>query len=148
MADVFDRAKRSEIMSRVRGDRNAATELRLIGLLRDHGIVGWRRRYPLFGKPDFVFVKRRIAVFVDGDFWHGHPVKGQMPATNRDFWEAKIARNKKRDRLVNRTLRTSGWIVIRIWQSELRTVAGRRKLRRLAVLVQPGTPHLANGEKG
>jgi DNA mismatch endonuclease (patch repair protein) len=135
MADVFDAAKRSEIMSRIKGRGNRATELRLIDLFRHYGITGWRRGYPIFGKPDFVFPRARVAVFVDGDFWHGHPTHGQIPATNREFWLAKIARNKMRDKLVNQTLRADAWRVVRIWQSELSNTRGALKLRRLATLI-------------
>lgn len=128
MADVFSKQKRSEIMSRVRGKANRATELELIKLFHKHGIKGWRRNYPLFGKPDFVFPKERIAVFVDGEFWHGHPSRGQVPQTNTGFWAAKIERNRKRDRLVNRTLKAKNWIVVRIWQHQLRDSRWLRKM--------------------
>ncbi len=130
MADVFSREKRSEIMSRVRGKGNRATELRLISLFRRNRVTGWRRHYPLFGNPDFVFPKLRIAVFVDGEFWHGHPARCKIPKTNRAFWVEKIERNKKRDRLVNRTLREKGWVVVRIWQHELGNSRWLQKLRR------------------
>ena len=89
-------------------------------VFRAHGFVGWRRNSRLFGRPDFVFPERRIAVFVDGCFWHGCPYHGAVPLTNRDFWIAKLARNRKRDRLVDRTLKAKGWIPLRIWQHELR----------------------------
>lgn len=92
MADVFSPAKRSQIMSRIKGKGNAATEARLIGIFRRHGIVGWRRNFPLFGKPDFVFPKQRTAVFVDGCFWHSCPKHGTMPASNVEFWTAKLVR--------------------------------------------------------
>ena len=131
MADIFAKRKRSDIMSRIKGRGNVATELRLIELFKMYGIRGWRRKYPAFGKPDFVFRMERVAVFVDGDFWHGHPTKGQMPATNRDFWTAKILRNKKRDRLVNLTLRKRGWTVVRIWQSDLNSAKWWKKVRRV-----------------
>ena len=68
MADIFTKAKRSEVMARIRGSGNRATELRLIALMREHGITGWRRNAPVFGKPDFVFRRERVAVFVDGCF--------------------------------------------------------------------------------
>jgi len=119
MPDVFTKEKRSEIMSRVKSRGNAATELRMIKLFKQHGISGWRRNYSIFGKPDFVFPERRIVIFVDGEFWHGHPTKAKIPKTNRAFWERKIESNKSRDRLVNRTLRAKGWIVIRIWQRNI-----------------------------
>jgi DNA mismatch endonuclease, patch repair protein len=74
----------------------------------------------MFGKPDFVFPEVRLAVFVDGCFWHACPLHAAIPTTNRLFWQRKLCKNKERDRLVRRRLRTSGWRVIRIWQHELR----------------------------
>lgn len=119
MTDVFTKRKRSEIMSRVRSRGNRATELRLRRLFREHGIKGWRRTSTVFGSPDFVFPKVKLAVFVDGCFWHGCRLHRSMPASNRTFWKKKLARNRFRDRLVNRTLRARGWKVVRIWQHEL-----------------------------
>lgn len=120
MADVFSPKKRSEIMSRVKGRGNRLTELRLVELFRRHGFVGWRRNARVFGRPDFVFPKLRVAVFVDGCFWHGCPAHGSIPASNRDFWYAKLERNKRRDRLVIKELKKRGWIPLRLWQHELR----------------------------
>lgn len=128
MTDVFSKSKRSEIMSRIRSKNNLATETKLANLLRRHKIRGWRRNYPIFGKPDFVFTKERIAVFVDGEFWHGHPTLGSIPKTNQEFWIEKIERNRERDRIVNRTLRKRGWIVVRIWQSQLKNNMWLRKI--------------------
>ena len=73
MPDVFTKAKRSEVMSRIRGTGNKDTELALIILFRLHRIKGWRRHQPVFGKPDFVFPAVKVAVFVDGCFWHCCP---------------------------------------------------------------------------
>jgi DNA mismatch endonuclease (patch repair protein) len=129
MADVFTTRKRSEIMSRVKGRGNLATELFLVRLFREHGLVGWRRNARLFGKPDFVFPAYRVAVFVDGCFWHGCPLHGSVPKTNRAFWRAKLRRNIDRDRLVNRTLKTLGWKTLRLWQHDLRH--RRRVVRRI-----------------
>jgi DNA mismatch endonuclease, patch repair protein len=120
MSDVFDKAKRSLVMSRIHGRGNKDTELRLIVLFRTHGITGWRRGYPLAGKPDFVFPRQRIAVFVDGCFWHGCPVHATWPKQNAEFWRAKILGNRQRDRAVNRLLRNAGWQVLRIWEHSLR----------------------------
>jgi DNA mismatch endonuclease (patch repair protein) len=119
MSDVFFPNKRSEIMSKVHSRGNKLTELRLIGIMRANQITGWRRKYRLFGNPDFVFPKNRIAVFVDGEFWHGHP-KEKMPKTNANFWLKKIERNKARDVLVNQVLMEKGWRVIRFWQRDLK----------------------------
>lgn len=120
MVDVFSRKQRSAIMSRVKGRGNRLTELRLLDLFREHGFVGWRRNADVFGRPDFVFFKVRVAIFVDGCFWHGCPTHGTIPSTNRDFWAAKLDRNKRRDRLVVRELKKRGWIPLRIWQHEFR----------------------------
>ena len=73
------------------------------------------------GFPDFLFKVPRVSVFIDGCFWHACPRCGHIPKTNRSYWQAKIARNKRRDRSVSRTLRELGYQVIRIWECELRT---------------------------
>lgn len=119
MADVFSKEKRSEVMSRIRGMGNRKTEGALIQLMKSCGVTGWRRRRPVFGKPDFVFPATGVAVFVDGCFWHGCPKHRQYPAANADFWRNKLDGNKKRDRLVTRTLRNQGWSVVRIWECQL-----------------------------
>ena len=120
MPDVFTKAKRSEVMSRIRGRGNKDTELALAKLLRSHHITGWRRNETVFGKPDFVFPKPKLTVFVDGCFWHGCPKHATQPKNNRAFWQRKFSANKERDRLVNQTLRRDGWRVIRIWECALR----------------------------
>src|SRR5262249_53635644 len=128
MTDVFSAKKRSEIMSRVKNRGNEATELRLIQVLRTHKIKGWRRRAKLFGNPDFVFPTKRLAVFVDGCFWHSCPVHGELPRSNRAFWLKKLSRNQERDKRVCRQLEALGWHVLRIWQHDLShpaVVAGR-----------------------
>ena len=131
MADIWDKEKRSKVMSLVRSHGNKATELRLIGIFRVIGISGWRRHQPVFGKPDFVFRKLRLAVFVDGCFWHSCPKHSTKPKCNRVFWEKKLTANKERDRLVNRTLRRKGWKVVRIWEHELTTKGRPLALRKL-----------------
>jgi len=123
MSDVFTKAKRSEVMSRIRGRGNKETEIALAKLFRAHGIKGWRRHQPITGKPDFIFREKRIAVFVDGCFWHGCPKHSNMPVNNREFWERKLGANKLRDGFVTKTLKKQGWTVIRIWEHELRTDA-------------------------
>lgn len=107
-------------MARVKSRGNQATELRLVTIFRDHKITGWRRRAKVFGSPDFVFRSVRLAVFVDGCFWHGCPTHGSIPASNREFWTTKLERNVARDRLVGKTLTRRGWRILRLWQHELR----------------------------
>ncbi len=118
-------------MSLIRGSGNRDTELKLIRLFRLHGITGWRRNSKLIGKPDFIFPKLKLAVFVDGCFWHGCPKHATKPANNRVFWELKLTANKARDRLVNRVLRKTGWRILRIWEHELARKNEARLLRRL-----------------
>lgn len=117
--DVFTKAKRSEIMSKIRSKGNKATEVALAMLFRANGITGWRRHYPIAGKPDFAFPKQKVAVFVDGCFWHGCPKHSVQPKGNMEFWVVKLATNKMRDRKVNRILRENGWHVLRIWEHDL-----------------------------
>ena len=117
MADMFTRNHRSEIMARIRSRGNKTTELRLIAIMRRYGIKGWRRGSKLPGKPDFVFPRARLAVFVDGDFWHGNPRKFRVPKSNQVYWEGKIRRNQSRDGEINLQLEKLGWRVLRIWES-------------------------------
>jgi DNA mismatch endonuclease (patch repair protein) len=131
MTDVFTKSKRSEVMSRIRGRGNKDTEVALAKLLRANGITGWRRHQPVFGKPDFIFRKVRLAVFVDGCFWHGCPKHATRPKSNAAFWRRKLAANKARDRLVTRTLRARGWHVLRIWEHELARKNEARLMRRI-----------------
>lgn len=108
-------------MSRIRSTGNATTELRLLNLMRRHGIGGWRRNFPLIGKPDFVFPNVRVVVFVDGCFWHGHDCgRNLVPRRNAEAWIAKIAANRTRDKRVARELRKHGWGVVRVWECALR----------------------------
>lgn len=122
-------------MGRVRSSGNRSTEHRLAGILRQQKITGWRRGYPLTGKPDFTFPRAQVAVFVDGCFWHGCPVHCQIPATNRKFWKNKIHRNMRRDKQVARKLRYEGWHVFRIWEHDLGKPILNRKLGKLRRIV-------------
>lgn len=71
------------------------------------------------GKPDIVFRRKKVVVFVDSDFWHGHPKRCIMPKTNVDYWMKKIAHNRMRDKEVNSNLRRYGWTVIRLWEYDI-----------------------------
>ena len=109
-------------MSRIKGKGNKDTELAMIRILRKHHISGWRRNQAVLGKPDFVFPKQKIALFVDGCFWHGcpKPKHSNMPRNNQEFWAKKLQANKDRDKFVNRELRKLGWSVVRVWEHELK----------------------------
>ena len=140
MADVFTPEKRSAVMARIRASGNRQTELTLIQLFRCWKIRGWRRNKRIFGKPDFVFPKQQVAVFVDGCFWHRH--KGcklsYTPKSRTDFWLPKFERNVARDRLVNRTLRKAGWKVVRIWECELTPKKQSALMRRVRKALKIG----------
>lgn len=141
MADVFTKAKRSDVMSRIRGRGNKETEIALARLLRAQGITGWRRSQRVFGKPDFVFRSSRLAVFVDGCFWHCCPKHGTMPESNERFWHEKLAANRLRDRLVTRELKKRGWRVLRIWEHELQKRNEKKLVVKLCrhLLTESGT---------
>lgn len=127
-------------MSRIRGEGNKTTELALAAAFRRSGIKGWRRHVVIklpFGpqvakregkthlvvRPDFVFRREMVAVFVDGCFWHRCPLHSKVPENNREFWERKLARNVERDRLVDRELKKAGWYVWRVWEHSLKYVS-------------------------
>jgi len=123
MADVFSRKKRSEIMSRIKGKNTKAELLFRKGLSSYVYPRGFRYRLhykKILGSPDIVFVRQKIAIFIDGDFWHGRgfdSVKSRLP---KKYWISKIAGNVSRDQFVNRGLKKEGWKVIRIWESDAR----------------------------
>lgn len=118
--DVFDKATRSDIMRRVKSKNNKSTEQKLIRFFSENNITGWRRNYPVKGRPDFVFVKERVAIFVDGCFWHGHDCRNTKPAANVEYWKKKRERNICRDKEVTAMFERRGWKVIRIWECELK----------------------------
>jgi len=126
MADWLTRRQRSHNMASIRSVGNRTTEQAFAKLLRLAGISGWRRHISLPGKPDFVFPSRRLAVFLDGCFWHGCPKCYRLPSDNRMYWRAKLSSNIRRDKRVVRTLRLRGWDVVRIWEHQLERPRGRR----------------------
>jgi len=130
MADVFSKKKRSQVMAAIRSRGNMDTELKLASIFRAHRIKGWRRHQRLPGSPDFIFPRERLAVFVDGCFWHGCPKHGRNPDSNRGYWLPKLKRNKQRDLTVSRRLRKAGWRVLRLWAHALNKPAA--VARRLA----------------
>jgi DNA mismatch endonuclease, patch repair protein len=112
---------RSNIMAAVKGKSNLSTEVVLRLALVRAGMSGWRlHARDIVGKPDFYFDEARVAVFVDGCFWHGCVRCGHVPKTRSKFWRAKFDRNKARDIRTNRTLRADGIHVIRLWEHALK----------------------------
>ena len=117
-------------MQGVRSKGARTTERRLRAALVRAGIQGWKvNAGGIVGCPDFYFPEQKVAIFVDGCFWHGCPkCKRRLPKTNRDFWQRKIERNRKRDLRNARLLRNQGISVIRIWEHELASKAWWRRL--------------------
>ncbi len=105
-------------MRAVKSSKNKSTEEKLIAYFKENKITGWRRNYKVYGKPDFVLPDLRIAIFVDGCFWHGHDCRNTHPEQNKEYWQRKIARNMARDKEVTDHLERLGWNVIRIWECE------------------------------
>lgn len=122
MRDIMSKAARSRHMALVRS-RNTKFELRFFRLVSAELYpLGYRYRKHcrhVFGTPDIVFAKFRIAIFVDSDFWHGRNY-GQLAARMTPFWRAKIERNIERDRQVTRKLRRQGWSVLRLGETDTR----------------------------
>ena len=120
-------------MSRVRSRGNLTTEVKLLKLFRLHKITGWRRHLKLIGTPDFAFPKAKLAVFIDGCFWHKCPKCYRAPKSSAEYWTAKVDRNRARDLKVTRELKARGWRVVRIWECQLKTPD--RILRRISKLL-------------
>jgi DNA mismatch endonuclease (patch repair protein) len=119
MADVFSKKKRSEIMSRIPSKDTRLEQDFLKRLSAMSHVAGYRYRKHykgLQGKPDIAFPVRKVAVFIDGCFWHGCSVHSRVPRSNVRYWKAKLERNQARDKEINRAAKKAGWRVIRIWE--------------------------------
>ena len=117
MTDVLTKKQRSRCMSKIR-PRNTKPELLLRKKLWSIGLR-YRLKSELIGKPDIVFISKKIAIFIDGCFWHGCPEHYSRPKSNIDFWSEKIRKNIKRDKYVNDVLKSQGWLVLRFWEHEI-----------------------------
>ena len=119
MTDVLTPEQRKRNMSRIRG-KNTSPELKLRKMLWESGIRGYRVHYKLPGKPDIVFTRKKVVVFVDGCFWHKCPVCFRPPETNAEFWNEKLQKNVERDLKVTKELEDLGWTVLRFWEHEVK----------------------------
>lgn len=120
---------RTRIMRAIKGKGNATTEKALASKLRRERLSGWRRHAALPGRPDFVWQRQGVAVFVDGCFWHGCPRCYRAPRHNAEFWCLKINANKRRDMRVARILRAQGWTVVRIWECRVNEARSMKRIR-------------------
>ncbi len=119
MVDVLNKQQRKYNMSRIRA-KNTGPEIKIRKLLWSSGIRGYRIHYNLPGKPDIVFIKKKVAIFIDGCFWHKCPFCFKEPETRKEFWMKKINSNIERDKKVNETLLKDGWNVLRFWEHEVK----------------------------
>ena len=117
MADLFDKKTRSSIMSKIRS-KHTKPEVALAKLLRKNKLA-FRRHAKVLGTPDFILFNTNVAIFVDGEFWHGYNWlrRGKRPRTS--FWRKKLERNMARDKRVNKAFKRAGWVVVRIWETQL-----------------------------
>lgn len=118
MTDVMSASKRSALMSRIRGS-NTSPELKLRRVLFSRGFRYRLNLRSLPGRPDIVFPRDKVAVFVDGCFWHSCPRHRAWPTTRSSFWREKLTANRSRDLRVSAILRGRGWLVVRIWEHEI-----------------------------
>ena len=119
MTDVLTSEQRKLNMSRIRS-KNTEPEIKLRKLLWSQNIRGYRIHYNLSGKPDIVFIEKKIAIFIDGCFWHKCPLNFQEPETRKEFWMKKINSNVERDGRTTKKLQEDGWTVLRFWEHEIR----------------------------
>jgi DNA mismatch endonuclease (patch repair protein) len=113
--DTVDKATRSRYMSAVKSRGNRSTEMKMVQLLRRNKLKGWRRHKSITGTPDFCWPAIKVALFVDGCFWHGCPRCYNLPKSNVIFWKKKVIGNRRHDKRVNLLLRAQGWKVLRVW---------------------------------
>ena len=118
MADTHSTKVRSYNMSRIRSV-NSKPEIKLRKEIWQRGIRGYRLHQKIAGRPDLVFTKKKVAIFVDGCFWHQCPTCFVRPKSNNEYWDAKISRNVERDAEVVRLLSEEGYYVIRLWEHDV-----------------------------
>lgn len=126
--DNVSKKTRSRIMAAVRSRGNLTTEVLFGRLLRAAGVRGYRKHWPIQGRPDFAWPARKVALFVDGCFWHGCPKCKAMPTSNAKFWKTKIENNRARDQRVTRVLRREGWKVVRVRECAVKKPSSVRRI--------------------
>lgn len=117
--DNLTSAQRRKNMQNIRS-ANTRAELFVARELRKQGVYFARNVKTIIGKPDFIFRKIKLAVFIDSDFWHGHTKRFVIPKTNRNYWMEKIEQNRARDKKVNSVLKKEGWEILRLWEYDIK----------------------------
>lgn len=129
MADVFSASKRSEVMRLIRS-KNSKAELLVFRYLRKNNTYFQKHYSKVIGKPDIALPRKKLAVFIDGDFWHGRNIQQRLKGRNDDdIWVRKIRRNIERDFLQRQELISNGWKVLTIWESDIK----RKKTREVSL---------------
>lgn len=138
VVDHLSPAGRSRNMAAIRG-KDTKPELTLRHALRRAGATGYRlHRRDIPGRPDVAFIRWKVAVFVDGVFWHGHPDHWNPANASSEYWRSKIARNIERDRAADIALSELGWAVVRLWDLDIQTNLTGCIRRVVEALVQNG----------
>lgn len=119
MADRITKKKRSKIMSRIKS-KNTSLEISFKKLLDKNKLKGYKMHPKMLGNPDFVFPKKKIVIFIDGDFWHGYNWKKLHKVPPKKYWQAKISRTIARDKKYTKQLKKDGWKVLRFWEYEIK----------------------------
>jgi len=122
--DNLTKEQRKRNMQNIRS-KGTNPERMVMRELRRRNIYFAKHSPTITGKPDIVFRKKKVVVFIDSDFWHRHPVCFVMPKTNRKYWKEKINKNQQRDRKVSKRLRREGWKIIRIWECDIKKNLGK-----------------------
>jgi DNA mismatch endonuclease (patch repair protein) len=124
MSDNLKPEDRKRTMQAVKST-GTSLERRLFAMLAGLGISGWKKNVKnIVGKPDIAFLNQKIAIFIDGCFWHGCPhCRRKLPETNHEYWERKITRNIELANYYNEQLSGDNWTVIRIWEHEIKDKA-------------------------
>ncbi|HFC09821.1 MAG TPA: very short patch repair endonuclease [Chloroflexi bacterium] len=137
MPDNLSPENRRKAMKAIKS-KGTSPERSLWAMLAGMRLKGWRKNaQDLPGKPDVVFDKEKVAIFIDGCFWHGCPICNRgVPENNREYWVRKIERNQQRAREVTMALQKAGWVVLRFWEHEMRRERNtiREKIRREIIL--------------
>jgi DNA mismatch endonuclease, patch repair protein len=132
MTDKISKEQRSAVMAKVRSTGNRSTDAKVEAALRSGGVAGWKKHPKnVPGRPDFYFSKAKLAVFVDGCYWHACPRCCRMPTSNVEYWSAKIDSNWRRDNRIRRQLRARGLHVMRIWEHEIKNASWLKRLDRM-----------------
>lgn len=140
MADNLTPNDRKKTMRAVKGKRTSL-EKKLFSMLAGLGLKGWKQNVnTITGKPDVIFIQQKVAIFIDGCFWHGCPIcNRKLPQTNHEYWKRKISRNIELAKCYNEQLHKEGWSVIRIWEHEIKDPKKRALIKvKILETLKPG----------